>query len=125
MSDDKAPKGWSKFIQENIKSSGDVGVFLLGTAAGVAIDVLSMGVSLKQGTMFGGAAALGAKKSLEGTLAKRRLTKRVKESADYYRDVSIDIPKADAFDELLLKIKNVKSMKADEIAKDIDKIEKS
>lgn len=122
MSDDNSPSSWSKFIQENIHSAGDLSAFLLGSSAGVIVDILSVNVTLNQGLIFGGAAGLGIKKGLEGKFAKRKLRKRVAELAKYYRTIEEDIPRADAFDRLLQRIRKIKTMAPGEIVLSIQEI---
>jgi hypothetical protein len=117
--DDEGGNG--DMFRRAMSTPGDYAAFLLGTVAGVVADIASGGISLAQGTVGGGALALGIKKGVDGAFAKRRLKRKCDELGRYYLSVN-DPLRAHPLYDLKAKIEAVSSMTAAEIQKQIDRI---
>ncbi|MGE0022078.1 MAG: hypothetical protein AB7S70_00415 [Hyphomicrobium sp.] len=114
-------KSVGETLAKTLSSPGDYAAFLLGTAGGVVVDILSVGTSLAQGTLFGGTAALGAKKLYDSQTARSSVLKECKETQAYYMQIG-DKAKADKIGALIQRAEVVTSMKAAEIKKRLDEI---
>ena len=105
---DDNPSFW-KNILDSLDSPADYACFLAGTVVGVGVDIASSGVSLGQGTVGGGLAALSAKKAIDVATARRRLRRECLQNAIFYTAKG-DEERAQRYSELAERIEAVPSM---------------
>tara|TARA_R110000823_G_scaffold198080_5_gene329186 strand:+ start:2578 stop:2994 length:417 start_codon:yes stop_codon:yes gene_type:complete len=109
-------------ILDQLQDPMDYAAAFLGAGIGGLIDLSTIGATAGQGAVAGSCFGLGLKRGVDGLLQKSRQKKQCREYIEYYKNEG-DEEMLASHQQLLRKIKTVKTLSATEIKKEIALIE--